>query len=133
MTAPARATDDWLNDIRVMAEKIIGYTEGLTREAFLDDELVHTFVTKNLENMGEAVKQLPEELRIANNDIPWSKLSRLRDRTTHGYFSVDYDIIWSTARENVPELLRRVENLIERRRQANFAVHQAAKRAKGGD
>lgn len=62
--------------------------------------------------LGEAARQLSDELKTAHPEVPWSDPVRLRDRIVHGYWSVDVDILVSTARDDLPgmlEALRRIE------------------------
>jgi len=40
----------------------------------------------------------------------------MRDRIAHGYFDIDYDIIWDTAKSKLPDLIVRLEPLIPQER-----------------
>jgi uncharacterized protein with HEPN domain len=66
-------------------------------------------VLRNLEVIGEAVKNLPEDARSCAPGIEWKKIAGLRDVIAHGYFGVDDEILWSIVRDKVPELLTAME------------------------
>jgi uncharacterized protein with HEPN domain len=61
--------------------------------------------------MGEAVRHLPEELKAANPEIPWTTMAAVRNRIAHAYFGIDDTILFTTIAEEVTQLLPRVEAL----------------------
>ena len=61
--------------------------------------------------IGEASKRLTPPFLRSNAHIPWSAIARMRDRLIHGYATVDLGIVWATAREGIPDLLRAVMDL----------------------
>ncbi|MFE4521891.1 DUF86 domain-containing protein [Cytobacillus firmus] len=68
------------------------YTNGLTYDEFLDNDLVSDAVIKNVLVIGEAVKKIPEETRETHPHIEWRKMAGMRDMMIHGYFSINYRI-----------------------------------------
>jgi len=74
--------------------------------------MVKDAVLRNLEIIGEASKNIPEEIRYRYSDIPWSEMARLRDRIIHKYFSVDYEIIWDIINNELPVLKRKLKLVI---------------------
>jgi uncharacterized protein with HEPN domain len=63
------------------------------------------------EIMGEAVRHLPDELKAANPEIPWTTMAAVRNRIAHAYFGIDDTILFTTIAEEVTDLLPRVEAL----------------------
>ncbi|MEX2284409.1 MAG: HepT-like ribonuclease domain-containing protein [Gemmatimonadota bacterium] len=63
--------------------------------------------------MGEAAKHLPAAFRTEHMSIDWRSLIGMRDRLIHGYFGVDYEIVWDAVQNSVPELRRQVAELLE--------------------
>jgi uncharacterized protein with HEPN domain len=84
----------YLDDILASIRKIERYSANLSRAAFFEDERTVDAVIRNLQIMGEAVKNIPDELRQTYRQVEWRKIAGLRDILSHAYFAVDDDIIW---------------------------------------
>lgn len=93
-----------LEDIRDAVERILRYTEGLDRPGFLASDLVFAAVVRNLEVIGEAAKNVPEDLRQRYPVVEWRKLAGLRDILAHAYFGLDGEIIWDVVANKLPAL-----------------------------
>lgn len=105
---------DWRlywNDILHSCRKIERYTAGLDRSAFEADEKTRDAVLRNLEIIGEAVKNLPDEARSLAQDVEWRQIAGLRDVLAHGYFGIDDDILWDVVSSKVPDLRARLEDV----------------------
>jgi uncharacterized protein with HEPN domain len=107
----SRDVELWLNDIDEACARVTEYVGGMTYESFTGDRKTIDAVIRNLEIIGEAVKQLPEDFRTAHVAIPWRKISGLRDILAHAYFGVDEQIIWDVVTVKVPDLARFVKSL----------------------
>ena len=95
----------YLEDILGAISKIQRYTNGLSKQAFAADEkTLDAAVVRNLEVIGEAVKQLPPELRVLEPSVEWQKIAGLRDILIHQYFGIDVDILWDVIRNKLPVL-----------------------------
>lgn len=94
-----------LRHLREAAEKAVRYASGTSRDRLDDDEVLRLALTKLIEIVGEAAKQVSETTRAAHPDVPWSAASRMRDRLIHHYFDIDLDILWVTLTEDLPSLL----------------------------
>ena len=90
----SRNLDLYLHDILISISKIERYTANLTRESFAADERTFDAVAYTLQMIGEAVKNIPDELRDRYPQIEWRKIAGLRDILAHVYFSIDDEIIW---------------------------------------
>ena len=93
-----------LEDMMVAIQKIGRYTSQMDHDAFLQDELVIDGVARNLEIIGEAARQLPQEFRRVHAEIPWTQIAGLRNRIVHDYFGLDLEIIWEIIQHDLPEL-----------------------------
>jgi len=61
------------------------------REAFLEDELIQTWVVHHLEVIGEAASKLGQNFRNAYPEIPWPQIIAMRNVLTHEYFGIDLE------------------------------------------
>jgi uncharacterized protein with HEPN domain len=102
----------YLKDILEAIRKIKKYTRNLTFEELTKDELVLDGVVRNLEIIGEAVKQIPAEIKNKNPDIEWKKIAGLRDILTHAYFGIDEAIVWDVIKNKIPELKNKISKII---------------------
>jgi len=102
----------YLEDILTAASWIRSYVAGFTREQFGNDRKTLDAVVRNLEVIGEAVKALPTDVRDRAPDVEWQKIAGLRDVPIHAYFGIDLDIVWQVVTDRIPELERRVRDLL---------------------
>lgn len=86
-------------------EKIRRYTEGMTFEKFMADEKTVDAVIRNITVIGEAARQVPEEIQVSHPDIPWMEMRGIRNVIVHEYFGVSRDILWRTVQEDLPRLV----------------------------
>ncbi|MCW6038879.1 DUF86 domain-containing protein [Spirulina subsalsa FACHB-351] len=94
----------YLDDIVTSIEKIQRFTADLNQDAFMADERTFDAVIRNLQVIGEAVKQIPTDLRDRYPQIEWRKVAGLRDILTHAYFSIDHDILWDIIQTQLNKL-----------------------------
>jgi uncharacterized protein with HEPN domain len=92
--------------LREAATKAIGYCESRDRADLDTDELFRLALTKLVEIVGEAAKQVSPELRAAYPAVPWTAAARMRDRLIHHYFDINLDVLWQTVTDDLPRLLQ---------------------------
>jgi uncharacterized protein with HEPN domain len=61
---------------------------------------------------------LLEDFRASHSEVEWRPIARMRDRLIHGYFGVDYQLVWDMVQEKIPELRRNVQRIINSLQQA---------------
>jgi len=86
-------------------QQIAEYTTNLDYDGFSKTRIVQDAVIRQFEIVGEATKNLSEELRTRNVGIPWKDLAGFRDKLIHQYFGVDISLVWRSVVEDVPFLL----------------------------
>jgi uncharacterized protein with HEPN domain len=101
-----------LEDIAAAIEKILRYTDGLTMAGFKADDKTIDAVVRNLEIIGEAVRQIPSPFKEREKDVPWSQIAGLRNRIVHDYFGLDLEMIWYVITTDLPELKDRITRIL---------------------
>lgn len=108
---PARPWESRLRDIFDAVQKIERYTRGMTREAFAADDRTIDAVVRNLIVLGEASRHIPPAVETRHPGVPWDKMRGIRN-VVHEYFGVDAEILWQTARDDLPPLLPLLERVL---------------------
>ena len=103
---------EYLRHILVEAEYLLGASGRTDKARFLQDETLRRAFVRSLEIIGEAAKKVPEEFRALHPKVEWRGMSRMRDRLIHGYFGVDYDLVWNVVETKVPALARDVREIL---------------------
>ncbi|NUM56951.1 MAG: DUF86 domain-containing protein [Candidatus Hydrogenedentes bacterium] len=62
--------------------------------------------------IGEAASRVSPDVRARHPDIPWQRMTAMRNRLIHAYSDVDVIVVWSTASEKLPELIPQLESLL---------------------
>jgi uncharacterized protein with HEPN domain len=101
---------EYLDHISEEIHFIVEKSKYLTKENFINDDILKRAFVRSIEIIGEAVKNLSVEYKNSYPDIEWRKIAGIRDRLIHGYFSIDYDIIWDVVSNKIPELKEKIKN-----------------------
>jgi uncharacterized protein with HEPN domain len=107
-----RSDRQFLSDIKEAAERIGNYLGPMTYEEFLKDLKTQDAVVRNLEIIGEAVKNLSPGLRKRERNIEWKDIAGMRDKIIHDYFGIQWDIVWSAIKDKLPQLKLRIEEML---------------------
>ena len=102
----------YLQDILECIEKVQAYIESLGFEQFLEQSMVRDAVAWNLVVIGEVSAQLPDEFKEKNPSVPWALMKGMRNVVIHGYFGVDWAIVWKTATERLPALREDIARIL---------------------
>ena len=108
----SRSKTEYLRHILDECRYLMERAEGLSKEAFLQDETVKRAFVRSLEIIGEATKQIPDDVRQEHDTVEWRAMAGMRDRLIHGYFSIDYDIVWDVVMNKIPVLQQEVERIL---------------------
>lgn len=103
----------YLQDILTSIRRIEEYVGNLTFQEFQQSSMIQDAVVRNLEIIGEAVKQFSEEFRKTNSNLEWRKIGGLRDILIHAYFGIDLPIIWNILQTKLTPLKLGVQRIIE--------------------
>jgi len=103
----------YLQDILVAMTRIAEYLEGYTFDQFKKDYKTVDAVIRNFEIIGEASRNLPDHIKENNSDLPWDEMYLLRNKVSHEYFGIDYEIIWDVCINHLPENKLQIQSIIE--------------------
>ncbi len=92
---------------------VLKTTNSLTFDAFIKDEVIKRAVVRALEVVGEATKNLSHDFRQKYNQVPWKFMAGMRDKLIHDYMGVDYNLVFKTSKEDVPELYGFIELILK--------------------
>jgi uncharacterized protein with HEPN domain len=114
MTRDPQRLSDYLNHILEAIERIEEYVSELDEMAFLGNKLVQDAVIRNFEVIGEASNNIEKrfpEFVAAHPELPLASAYQMRNAVAHGYFQVDFEILWKTIQRDLPSLHTKVEEI----------------------
>ena len=94
------------------AEKAILFIEKEERTSLDKDEKLSLALIRLLEVIGEAVTSISESTKNKYPEIPWRKMVAMRNRLIHGYFDVNYDIVWDTIKNDLPDVILLLKDIV---------------------
>ena len=106
-----RDTGLFIEDIQESIKNIEEFTKGLNSEKFSKDKLRQNAVIRQLEIIGEAVKNVPLQFRDKYPNIPWKDIAGFRDILSHAYFGVNIDRIWNIVEKDLLNLKKEIEKI----------------------
>jgi len=107
-----RAYKMYLDDLLLAMNRIAEYIEGLSFSSFKKDYKTVDAVIRNFEIIGEAAKNLNSEIKGKYPYVPWAEMYLMRNKISHEYFGIDYEIIWDIATIDLPENKKQIENIL---------------------
>lgn len=94
------------------AEKAFAYSKGKSRRDLENDELLILALVRLLEIVGEAAKNVGEDIKSEYPMVPWKQIAGTRDRLIHGYFNVDLDVVWAILSQDLPPLISSINMIL---------------------
>jgi len=101
----------YFDDILTAIDRIFEYTQGYDYIAFKRDYKTVDAVVRNFEILGEAVKNIPGDIKDQYPEVPWDEMYGLRNRISHAYFGIDYEIIWDIITNHLPANRTQIEKI----------------------
>jgi uncharacterized protein with HEPN domain len=103
---------DYLQDILDSINDIENFVRGMDFEEFKRDRKTINAIVRSIEVIGEASKKIPRSLKAKYRGVPWREMAGMRDKLIHEYFGVDVEILWKTAKDDIPPLKQVIQNMI---------------------
>jgi len=107
-----RGVKDYLQDILNECEYLTEKSKTVKYSEFLQNEDLKRAFVRSLEIIGEASKKIPLEIKQKYAGINWRDVAGMRDKLSHEYFGVDYEVVWKTVVEDVPFLKSEVKKIL---------------------
>lgn len=103
----------YVSDILENMNKAAEFTSGMDYGGFATDSKTAYAVVRCFEIIGEAAKNVPQDLRDRYSAIPWRSMAAMRDKMIHVYFGIDYEVVWLAVQKKLPQLRPQIQSLLE--------------------
>ena len=103
----------YIQDIIDAMSAIESFVEGMEFEEFVEDDKTSSAVIRKFEIMGEAVKNIPDDIKQKYPEIPWKEMAGFRDKLIHFYFGIKYELVWNTIKKELPNLKSKFEKILK--------------------
>ena len=102
----------FVEDILDAIVSIEGFIAGMDYAQFYADDKTRSAVVWKIENIGEAAKNVPKQIKDKYKGLPWSDMAKMRDKVRHYYFGVDYAIVWEVIIRRFPDIKPEIEKIV---------------------
>jgi uncharacterized protein with HEPN domain len=104
---------DYLQDVLDSIDDVASFIGGMSFEEFKKDRKTINAVVRSIEVIGEASKRIPRGLKAKYKGVPWREMAGMRDKLIHEYFGVDVEILWKTAKDDIPPLKNVIQDMMK--------------------
>lgn len=87
------------------------FSKGLTKDKLTSNRLKQSAIIREIEIIGEAVKNISEQLKQKFPEVEWKNIAGTRDKMIHHYFGVDLNIVWDIVKKDLPSLRKKIEHI----------------------
>jgi len=103
----------FLQDILEAMNAIEKFIEGMEFDELVKDDKTSSAVIRKFEIIGEAARNIPDLIKEQYKDIPWKSMAGMRDRLVHGYFGIDYKLVWDTIKVDFKNLKHSLKKVLK--------------------
>ncbi|MEK6914796.1 MAG: DUF86 domain-containing protein [Nanoarchaeota archaeon] len=101
----------FINHILDSINAIREFSKNLDKQKLISDRLIQSAIVREIEIIGEAVKNISKDIKNKHLEVKWSEISGTRDKMIHNYFGVDWNIVWDIIKINLPDLESKILNI----------------------
>ncbi len=109
-----RTSLDYLEDILESMDLIEEFTNSISFEDFKNDKKTNYAVVRSIEIIGEAAKNVSDDIKKEFPNIPWQKMAGMRNKIAHEYFGISLKIVWNVAKEDLPQIKDDIKFLLKK-------------------
>jgi uncharacterized protein with HEPN domain len=110
---------DYLKDILNAVDEIQSFTADMTYDEFIKDKRTLNAVTRSIEIIGEASKNIPDLIKAEYPALPGKQMAGMRNKLVHAYFGIDTETLWEASKNNIPSLKVPIEKIIKEKFSSN--------------
>lgn len=104
----------YIKHILESIKNINNFSKGMNKEELFSNRLKQSAIIREIEIIGEAIKNISEPLKIKYKQIEWKKIASTRDKITHHYFGIDLNLIWNIIKEDILVLENQIKKIKEK-------------------
>jgi len=109
-----RTDKEFILDMYEACRRIREYTKNTDFNKFSASEVIQDAVIRNIEILGEAVKNVSHKLQEKYPEVEWRIIARTRDKLIHFYFGIDIETVWKIITFDIPVLEEKLKNIIKK-------------------
>ena len=102
----------FIRDILEAIDDIEDFIGNMSFDVFSSDRKTRAAVVHEIEIVGEAAKNIPKAVRDKYKELPWQDMGKMRDKISHFYFGINYEIVWKVVKERLPEIRLKTEKVL---------------------
>jgi uncharacterized protein with HEPN domain len=103
----------YVGDVLDAIKRIEGYLRGVDKDTFEDNLMMQDAVMHQIEIIGEASNRISDEFQEKHPELPWIQMRAIRNKIVHDYREVNLEVIWDTAKNDLPPLKKQIKRLLE--------------------
>ena len=104
----------YITDILEAIEKIQALSDGIDFDVFMKEVSIHDAIMYNFIVIGEASNRLTNEFKNQNSSVEWYKLKGMRNHLAHSYDEINYELVWETIKDDLPNLKSQIRIIINK-------------------
>ena len=101
----------YIDDIIESISLVERYIKAINKEKFDNNTQLQDAVIRRLEIIGEAAKNMPEDVKKEYPEVPWEKIAGMRNVLIHEYFGINIERVWKVVKEDLIVLKENIQKI----------------------